>query len=100
MNAFPWLILFLPLGASALITLFTRGDRKLSAGLSTGAVVAGFVLSIVFVAAAGWTPAEPELGATWLSVGTLQADFGLKLDRLSLLMMLIVTGVASLIHIY
>jgi NADH-quinone oxidoreductase subunit L len=100
MNALPWLILFLPLGASALITLFARADRKLSAGLSTGAVIAGFVLSIVFVAGAGWTPAEPELRASWLSVGTLQVDFGLRLDRLSLLMMLVVTGVASLIHIY
>src|SRR6476646_2622302 len=100
MNALPWLILFLPLGASALITLFTRGDRRVSAGLSTGAVIAGFVLSIVFVAGAGWTPAEPELKASWLCIGNLQVDFGLRLDRLSLLMMLIVTGVASLIHIY
>src|ERR1051326_1330556 len=100
MNALPWLILFLPLGAAALIALFTRGDRKVSAGLSTGAVIAGFVLGMVFVAAAGWSPAEPELRATWLAVGNLQVDFGLRLDRLSLLMTLLVTGVASAIHIY
>ena len=36
----------------------------------------------------------------WLSVGDLQVDFGLRLDPLSLLMMLIVTGVGSAIHIY
>ena len=42
----PWIILFLPLLAAALITLFTQHDRKLSAGLSIGAVVAGFVLSL------------------------------------------------------
>ncbi|MGH8024075.1 MAG: NADH-quinone oxidoreductase subunit L, partial [Limisphaerales bacterium] len=36
----------------------------------------------------------------WLSVGGLNIDFGLKLDPLSLMMMLIVTGVGGAIHIY
>ena len=36
----------------------------------------------------------------WLTVGPLQIDFGLRLDRLSFLMLLIVTGVGSAIHIY
>ena len=52
----PWMILFLPLLAAAVITLFTQRDRKLSAGLSIGAVVAGFVLSVVFVELNGWAP--------------------------------------------
>ena len=47
----PWIILFLPLLAAALITLFTQHERKLSAGLSIGAVVAGFILSLIFVQA-------------------------------------------------
>ncbi len=100
MNALPWLILFLPLSAAALITLFTQRDRKASAGLSIAAVVLGFVLSIIFVAWAGWSPPQSELRADWLSVGELHVEFGLRLDPLSLLMMLIVTGVASAIHIY
>ncbi len=49
LDLLPWIILFLPLPAAALITLFTQHDRKLSAGLSIGAVVAGFILSIIFV---------------------------------------------------
>ena len=100
MNALPWIILFLPLAAAALITLATRQDRKLSAGLSIGAVIAGFILSLIFVGWAGWSPALSESTATWLSVGDLQVDFGLRFDALSLLMMLIVTGVASAIHVY
>ena len=40
----PWIILFLPLLAAVVIALFTQHDRKLSAGLSVGAVVAGFCL--------------------------------------------------------
>jgi len=99
LEALPWLILFLPLSAAGLITLFTRKDRNLSGGLSIAAVVAGFGLSILFVAVNGWNPAG-ELGVNWLTIGPLQAEFGLRLDPLSLSMMLVVTGVASGIHIY
>jgi NADH-quinone oxidoreductase subunit L len=100
MNKLPWLILFLPLLATGIITLFTRHDRKLSAGISIAAVVAGFILSAIFVSAAGWTPSRPESAVNWLSIGSFEVDFGLRLDVLSLAMMLMVTGVASLIHIY
>jgi NADH-quinone oxidoreductase subunit L len=95
----PWTILFLPLLAAGLITLFTQHNRKLSAGLSIGAVVAGFILSLIFVKLNNWGPAL-ESSVTWLAIGDLQADFGLRFDSLSLLMIVIVTGVASAIHIY
>jgi NADH-quinone oxidoreductase subunit L len=95
----PWTILFLPLLAAGLITLFTQHNRKLSAGLSIGAVVAGFILSLIFVKLNNWGPAL-ESSVTWLAIGDFQADFGLRFDSLSLLMIVIVTGVASAIHIY
>src|SRR5207245_10909671 len=41
-----------------------------------------------------------ESTATWLAVGDFQVQFALRFDPLSLLMMLIVTGVAGAIHIY
>src|SRR2546426_7095561 len=100
MHTFPWLILFLPLAAAAIITLFTQRDRKLSAGLSIGAVVTGFVLSIIFISWAGWDPPNHESSINWLAIGDLRVDLGLHFDPLSLLMMLVVTGVASAIHIY
>ena len=100
LEALPWLILFLPLLAAALITLFTQHNRRVSAGLSITAVLAGFVLSIIFISVVGWKPATSEVTATWLQVGNLQVDFGLHFDALSLMMLLIVTGVASAIHIY
>jgi NADH-quinone oxidoreductase subunit L len=99
LDLLPWIILFLPLLAAVLITLFTQHDRKLSAGLSIGAVAAGFVLSLIFVKLNGWGPAR-ESSVVWLAIGDLQVDFGLRLDPLSLLMLLLVTGVASAIHIY
>src|SRR6266850_7252726 len=96
----PWFVLFLPLAAAAIITLFTRHDRELSAGLSIGAVVAGFILSVIFISWAGWQPANPESTLNWLSIGDLSVQFGLRFDPLSLVMLLLVTGVASAIHIY
>ena len=98
LQALPWLILFLPLAAAGIITLFTLRNRKVSAQLSVGAVVVGFILSVIFIAANGWTSGETSI--TWLSVGDLHVDFGLRIDSLSLMMLLIVTGVGGLIHIY
>ena len=99
MNSLPWIILFLPLAAAALITLFTRRNPSLSAGVSLAAVIGGFVLSLIFIGSTGWG-ARPDAWFSWLSVDTLQVDFGLRLDPLSLLMMLMVTGVAGAIHVY
>ena len=96
----PWIVLFLPLGAAVVITLFTQRNRELSAALSIGAVVTSFVLSVIFRALVGWEPVARESTATWLSIGDLQVDFGLRFDPLSLAMLLLVTGVASVIHIY
>src|ERR1043165_4914099 len=98
LEALPWLILFLPLAAAGIITLFTLRNRSVSAQLSVGAVVVGFILSVIFIAVNGWPSGETSV--TWLSVGDLHVDFGLRIDSLSLMMLLIVTGVGGLIHIY
>jgi NADH-quinone oxidoreductase subunit L len=41
-----------------------------------------------------------ETFGTWLNIGTLHVDFSFVLDQLSLVMLLVVTGVGFLIHIY
>jgi NADH-quinone oxidoreductase subunit L len=98
LEALSWLILFLPLLAAGWITLFTLRDQKRSATLSIGAIVTGFVLTLVLIKFGGWD--AREVSVNWLSIGGLNVDFGLKLDALSLMMMLIVTGVGGAIHIY
>ncbi len=100
LNSLPWFVLFLPLLAATAITLCTMNDRAVSAKLSIGAVWTSFGLSVIFIALAGWEPVQRELAVTWLNVGDLQVDFGLRLDPLSLLMLLIVTGVGGAIHVY
>ena len=97
---FPWLILFLPLLAAVVITLFTLRGKTVSSLISIGAIVAGFIMTVTFIAANGFHPAVTETSVTWLSIGGLNVDFGLRLDALSLMMLLIVTGVGGAIHIY
>src|SRR5208337_4739746 len=81
------------------ITLFALRSKTVSSLISIGAVVIGFVLSLVFINANGFK-FSGETSTNWLSIGGLQIDFGLKLDALSLMMLLIVTGVGGAIHIY
>ena len=97
---FPWLIFFLPLLSATVITLFTLRSKTVSSLISIGAVVTGFVLTCLFISANTFHPAVTETTVNWLTIGSLSIDFGLKLDALSLMMMLIVTGVGGAIHIY
>ena len=95
----PWLILFLPLLAAVLIALFLQGKPRLSALVSVGAVVVSFILSLDLLAQfLGGAMLSAKFN--WLRVGHLTIDFALRFDALSLLMVLIVTGVGAVIHIY
>jgi NADH-quinone oxidoreductase subunit L len=94
-----WWILFLPLFSAAFITLFSLRNKVVSSLISIGAVVTGFVMTLLFIHANGFH-VNVETSTNWLSIGGLQIDFGLKLDALSLMMLLIVTGVGGAIHIY
>jgi NADH-quinone oxidoreductase subunit L len=96
-----WLTLFAPLVAAALITLFTRRWKGLSAALSIGAIVLGFLLSLrLFVALAFHGRQHSPHTMQWLNSGTAHIEFGMITDALSILMLLVVTGVGSAIHIY
>ncbi len=45
-------------------------------------------------------PYTETFSQPWISVGTLHIDFSIVLDQLSLIMLLVVTGVGFLIHLY
>jgi NADH-quinone oxidoreductase subunit L len=94
-----WWVLFLPLFSAAFITLFALRSRLISSLISIGAIVAGFIMTLVFIQANGFH-VNVETTVNWLTIGSLNVDLGLKLDALSLMMTLIVTGVGGAIHIY
>ena len=99
-----WIVLALPLLAAAGITLFTRRHAGASAALSVAAVAGAFVASVFLVLGYGrlHVPAGDCLitSLKWLEVGGLSVDLGLRLDPLSNVMLLVVTGVGLMIHVY
>ncbi|HTS16264.1 MAG TPA: NADH-quinone oxidoreductase subunit L [Verrucomicrobiae bacterium] len=106
MGRFPicsvWILLFTPLVATALITLFTKEHKGLSAALSIGAILLSFALSLrlFLLFALKGIQHEPH-PFQWLVIGnSVRIEFGMTTDALALLMLLVVTGVGSAIHIY
>jgi NADH-quinone oxidoreductase subunit L len=97
-----WVTLFAPLVAAAVIMLFTQRWKGLSAALSIGAILLGFVFSVrLFVALAFSGIQHQQHAVDWLVLGdTVRIQFGTTTDHLAILMLLVVTGVGSAIHIY
>jgi NADH-quinone oxidoreductase subunit L len=100
-----WLIPFPP-AASALI-LFLAGrklGRKFIAWQASLSVALSFVLAVVsFAGLLGAPPGESVLGKTlftWIEAGDFRADLAFRFDPLAAVMVLVVTGVGLLIHIY
>ena len=96
-----WAILMLPLVSALAITLGLRRSRVLTTTLSLTAVAVGFGLSVWLFFLFGVS--GQHLAATplaWLSVGGLDVHLGLTVDSLSTLMLMVVTGVSFLVHLY
>src|SRR6476659_7730594 len=96
-NALPWIILLLPLVAAGVIALWTKGWPGLSAFISVAAALAGFAMSCLLFA----TPHLETFQLTWLDLNpVLYVPIGFVLDDLARTMLLVVTGVGAVIHVY
>ena len=97
-----WLIPILPLAGAAINGFFgKRFSRPLVAGVALGFCGAALGMALWIAAQFSSLPLpHVEKLATWLRAGNLSVDYGFYLDQLSLIMLLIVTGVGFLIHIY
>jgi NADH-quinone oxidoreductase subunit L len=97
-----WLIPVLPLVGAAINGIVGKKfSRQAVAGVALLFSGAAFVLvlSVAFRFSSLVTPYTETLAA-WIRAGAFQADFAFYLDQLSLVMLLVVTGVGLLIHIY
>jgi NADH-quinone oxidoreductase subunit L len=100
-----WVCLLLPLASAIAITLAgTRVSRRLTAYVSTITTMGAFAAAVVaFIGLLGENPEErthTTTAWTWLSAGPYHFGLTLLTDQLSIVMMLIVTGVGSLIVAY
>jgi len=101
MNALIPLIPFLPLLGFALNGLFGRRFSKSLVGIiGSGTLLVSFILSVLcFNQVAESGPIQVTL-YQFFSVGNITPTVGFLIDSLSVWMMLIVTGVGFLIHVY
>jgi NADH-quinone oxidoreductase subunit L len=96
-----WFILVLPLIAAAGIALLVRRSNFLAATFSIAATVAAFLLSLVLFLMFGIGGAAAATSPfSWLHAGDLAVNLGITVDKLSTLMLLVVTGVSALVQAY
>jgi NADH-quinone oxidoreductase subunit L len=101
-NPYLWLIPILPLAGAAINGFLGRRSSK--AAVTTIALTfAGLAFALALWIAAGFSSAAAPYYfdlAQWIRSGDFSVGFSFYLDQLSLVMLLVVTGVGFLIHIY
>jgi len=97
-----WLIPILPLAGASINGFLGMKSSKRAVSV-VGLVFPGAAFAWALVVAARLSSLSlpyAEYLAHWIRSGSFSADFALYLDQLSLVMLLVVTGVGFLIHIY
>ncbi len=100
-----WIIPLLPLlGAAANGIFAARWPRGAVNAVALGSTGLSFLASLEVAREFASLSANqiPWLRSyfTWIEAGRLRADFALQIDQLTLIMLLVVTGVGWLIHLY
>lgn len=99
-----WLVVGLPLLGALLLLVGGKRTNAFGHILATALALGSFVVgALLFVTMLGKDDADRSVDQhlwTWAPVNEFQADIGLHLDQLSIVFVLLITGVGSLIHIY
>jgi NADH-quinone oxidoreductase subunit L len=97
-----WLIPLFPLLGFLITGLnFRRLSVHISGWIASGTVFVSFILSLlVFIELSGGKPTGTIMLFDWIKAGELSFPVEFLVDPLSSLMMLIITGVGFLIHVY
>ena len=95
-------IVFLPLAGFLIAGLFGREIGARGAGLITsGLLVVCALLSWFVFFDVGFFGSEERIRLfTWIAAGGLQVDWALRVDPLVAVMLVVVTSVSALVHIY
>ena len=95
-------IILLPLAGFLFNGLFGKKLPKMLVGtVATAVVFASFIiaLSLFFKFEADSQPVIVR-AFEWFRISGIQVNFGFQIDQLSLMMVMIITGIGSLIHLY
>jgi NADH-quinone oxidoreductase subunit L len=105
MQDYLWLIPFFPLVGFVINGLIgpRLGEKAISV-IGSGAVLASFVAAVLTFGNLLSLPAESRVFIQtlyrWMATGNFAVDVGFRIDALSITMVLVVTGVGFLIHVY
>ena len=95
-------IVFFPLIGAATAGLFGRviGDRA-AEYVTTGLLILSAILSCISLINVGLVgDTQKVMVLDWISSGGLDIDWVLRIDTLTAVMLVVVTGVSSLVHVY
>ena len=99
-----WLLIALPLAGAIVLLLGGRLLDRVGHLIGCATIIAAFVLGLFVFSALASDPVSDRVHEvsifTWIQSGTLNIDFGLFIDPLSVTFVLLITGVGALIHIY
>ena len=97
----PWAVLFAPFVAAVLITFFALNSPKVASTLALAGILVSLASSVALFFHFSHSEALPvEISFPWIQTAVLHVDFGFLIDRLSLLMLLIVSIVGSCVFFY
>jgi len=104
MTHLTWLLLALPAAGAAILLLGGRRTDTWGHWLGCLTALASFGVGVSLLTDMlgkhGDARTITQNLFSWIPVGSLQVDFGLQIDQLSICFVLLITGVGSLIHIY
>lgn len=95
-------IILLPLIGFLVNGIFGKSLPKMVVGaFATLVVFASFCIAVgIFLQFDSATPPVIIRAFEWFRVSGIQVNFGFQIDQLSLMMIMIITGIGSLIHLY
>jgi len=97
----PWIILLPAIGVLFNMLLGNFLSELIVGLVACLASASSFVVSVLMANALANDPQAVRVHLMdWISVGNLNVDWNFRVDTLSVLMMLVVSGVGTLIHIY
>jgi NADH-quinone oxidoreductase subunit L len=97
-------VIALPLAGAAFLLLFGKRVGKASAYIASGTISLSFLSGLILFFRLLGEPGEERSFVLklfdWVNVGDFHANADLLVDQLSVVMVLVVTGVGALIHVY
>ena len=100
-----WVVVAIPFAgflANGTVSFLRPEAKRLVTGIGVGTLAASFVIALAIVLRTGGHPDAPSIVTywEWMAVGQLSIDLAFQLDALSSIMILVITGIGTLIHIF